>query len=65
MRSPAVAETIDLLDNIKELGFKQATLAGVSFGLIDLRIPKEKPAIIDKTQTNGRSHPEELSRAAY
>jgi DNA-directed RNA polymerase subunit beta' len=44
------AETIDLLDKIKELGFKQATLAGVSFGLIDLIIPKEKPAIIDKTQ---------------
>ncbi|MBN1456705.1 MAG: DNA-directed RNA polymerase subunit beta' [Sedimentisphaerales bacterium] len=42
--------TIDLLDNIKDLGFKQATLAGLSFGLIDLRIPDEKPAIIDKTQ---------------
>ncbi len=44
------AETIDLLDKIKELGFKQATLAGVSFGLTDLIVPKEKTAIIDKTQ---------------
>jgi DNA-directed RNA polymerase subunit beta' len=43
-------ETIDLLDNIKELGFKRATLAGMSFGVIDLRIPDEKPAIIDATQ---------------
>jgi DNA-directed RNA polymerase subunit beta' len=43
-------ETIDLLDNVKELGFKQATLAGLSFGLIDLRIPPEKQGIIDATQ---------------
>ncbi|MCI0498775.1 MAG: DNA-directed RNA polymerase subunit beta', partial [Planctomycetales bacterium] len=43
-------ETIDLLDNIKEQGFKRATLAGMSFGVIDLRIPNEKPAIIDTTQ---------------
>ncbi|MCE5186706.1 MAG: DNA-directed RNA polymerase subunit beta' [Planctomycetaceae bacterium] len=43
-------ETIDLLDNIKELGFKRATLAGMSFGVIDLRIPPEKPAIIEATQ---------------
>jgi DNA-directed RNA polymerase subunit beta' len=43
-------ETIDLLDNIKEQGFKRATLAGMSFGIIDLRIPPEKPAIIDATQ---------------
>ncbi len=42
--------TIDLLDDIKDLGFKQATLAGLSFGLKDLRIPKEKHDIIDKTQ---------------
>ena len=42
--------TIDLLDNIKELGFKRATLSGISIGLIDMRIPDEKPAIIEKTQ---------------
>jgi DNA-directed RNA polymerase subunit beta' len=42
--------TIHLLDDIKELGFKQATLAGMSFGLMDLRIPPEKQAIIDATQ---------------
>ncbi|MHC4881160.1 MAG: DNA-directed RNA polymerase subunit beta' [Planctomycetota bacterium] len=44
------SETIDLLDNIKELGFKRAALAGMSFGLTDLRIPDEKVGIIDKTQ---------------
>jgi DNA-directed RNA polymerase subunit beta' len=44
------AATIKLLDDIKEIGFKQATLAGLSFGLMDLRIPPEKQEIIDKTQ---------------
>ena len=42
--------TIDLMDNIKELGFKQATLAGMSFGVTDLRIPDEKPEIIAAAQ---------------
>jgi DNA-directed RNA polymerase subunit beta' len=44
------SDTIDLLDNIKELGFKRAALAGISFGLTDMRIPDEKVGIIDKTQ---------------
>ncbi len=42
--------TLDLLDNIKELGFKRATLSGMSIGLADLRIPDEKPEIIERTQ---------------
>jgi len=43
--------TIDLLDDIKELGFKEATLAGLSISITDLRIPTRKQEIIDKTQT--------------
>jgi len=42
--------TIELLDNIKELGFKRAMMSGMSIGITDLRIPDEKPAIIEKTQ---------------
>jgi len=42
--------TIELLDQIKESGFKQATLAGLSICLTDLRIPSRKPEIIEKTQ---------------
>jgi DNA-directed RNA polymerase beta' subunit len=44
------SETIDLLDRVKDLGFKMATLAGLSFGITDLRIPAKKQAIIDDTQ---------------
>jgi len=42
--------TIDLLDKLKSIGFKRSTLAGLSFGITDLRIPAQKPAIIDATQ---------------
>ncbi len=44
------AATIDVLDAIKELGFKQSTIAGISIGITDMCIPVEKVDIIDKTQ---------------
>ncbi|MHC4985477.1 MAG: DNA-directed RNA polymerase subunit beta', partial [Planctomycetota bacterium] len=44
------AQTIDLLDDMKALGFKYSTLAGVSFGIADAAIPAEKAAILDKAQ---------------
>jgi len=42
--------TIDLLDKLKETGFKRATVAGLSFGISDLRIPAKKHIIIEETQ---------------
>ena len=44
------AATIDLLDNIKQIGFRQSTLAGLSFGVHDMRIPAEKLRIIAAAQ---------------
>ena len=44
------AQTVDLLDRIKNLGFKHATLAGLSFGIMDLKIPTRKADIIDETE---------------
>jgi DNA-directed RNA polymerase subunit beta' len=44
------ARTVDLLDRIKDLGFKYATLAGLSFGITDLKIPVKKQEIIDETE---------------
>ena len=38
--------TVELLDRLKELGFKSATGAGISFSVADLNIPKEKVAIL-------------------
>jgi len=55
------AATIVLLDKIKELGFKHATLAGVSFSVDDLKVPEDKPKLIaqaqkevDRTEANFR-----------
>jgi DNA-directed RNA polymerase subunit beta' len=42
--------TIELLDRMKETGFKRATVAGLSFGVTDLRIPAKKQTIIDEAQ---------------
>ncbi|MEK7710554.1 MAG: DNA-directed RNA polymerase subunit beta' [Planctomycetota bacterium] len=44
------AATIDLLDDIKDIGFKWSTLAGLSFGLTDMRTPQAKQKIIDVAQ---------------
>ncbi|MDX1565932.1 MAG: DNA-directed RNA polymerase subunit beta', partial [Phycisphaeraceae bacterium] len=44
-------DTIDFLDNMKALGFKHSTIAGLSFGVTDLRIPANKQVIIDEAQT--------------
>jgi len=38
--------TVQLLDDVKTLGFIKATEAGISIGMADLTIPEEKPGII-------------------
>ncbi|MCL1909496.1 MAG: DNA-directed RNA polymerase subunit beta' [Kiritimatiellaeota bacterium] len=42
--------TVKTLDELKALGFAQATLAGVSIGLVDMIIPPEKKAILAHAQ---------------
>jgi DNA-directed RNA polymerase subunit beta' len=42
--------TIDLLDNMKALGFKRSTLAALSFGITDIRAPESKERILDEGQ---------------
>ena len=42
--------TLELLDNLKDLGFKMATRAGVSFANADLKFPKQKEKILQVTQ---------------
>ncbi|MDD5347128.1 MAG: DNA-directed RNA polymerase subunit beta' [Candidatus Omnitrophica bacterium] len=40
------ARTIQLLDDLKKLGFRMATKGGISIGIDDLVIPKAKPEVI-------------------
>ena len=42
--------TLELLDSIKALGFRYSTLAGLSFGITDARIPESKTKILDIAQ---------------
>ncbi|GIW76763.1 MAG: DNA-directed RNA polymerase subunit beta' [Phycisphaerae bacterium] len=42
--------TIDLLDNMKQLGFRRSTLAALSFGITDVRSPESKAAILEEGQ---------------
>jgi DNA-directed RNA polymerase subunit beta' len=39
--------TVETLDKLKELGFREATKAGVSIGISDMIIPKEKQIELD------------------
>jgi DNA-directed RNA polymerase subunit beta' len=43
-------ETVNFLDRLKETGFKWSTLAGISFGITDLRIPEAKHTLLDESQ---------------
>ncbi len=45
-----LARTVTLLDDLKELGFLHATLAGVTFGVDDLVVPAEKAELIEATK---------------
>src|SRR5687767_2562619 len=42
--------TIKLLDDLKALGFKRSTLAGLSFGITDIRTPESKATILEEGQ---------------
>ncbi|GAB4151449.1 MAG: DNA-directed RNA polymerase subunit beta' [Planctomycetota bacterium] len=42
--------TLELLDDLKEIGFKSATKAGLSFGKDDMLVPPTKEKIIAQTQ---------------
>ncbi len=42
--------TLRLLDDIKDIGFKSATRAGLSFAKNDMRVPAAKDEVIDKAE---------------
>ena len=43
-------KTIELLDKLKNLGYKYATVAGFSISIADMLIPKRKPELIQATR---------------
>jgi len=41
-------ETVETLDRLKEMGFSAATKAGISIGVSDMIIPKEKAGLVER-----------------
>jgi DNA-directed RNA polymerase subunit beta' len=41
-------KTVEVLDELKNLGFREATRSGTSIGIVDMVIPEEKPEVIAK-----------------
>ncbi len=44
------AKTVELLDALKRVGFKHATLAGISIAIVDMIVPDEKKNLIKVAQ---------------
>ncbi|HEY7770776.1 DNA-directed RNA polymerase subunit beta', partial [Longimicrobium sp.] len=49
-RTVGLATTVVFLDNLKAFGFRYATLAGVSVGIEDMKIPGEKDEILREAE---------------
>ncbi len=43
-------KTVEFMDKLKELGFRYATISGFTWGMDDLKIPKEKKEIIQEAE---------------
>ncbi len=47
IRKCSPSETLELLDNLKEIGFKYATKSGISISIDDIQIPSRKEELIN------------------
>ncbi|CRX37998.1 DNA-directed RNA polymerase subunit beta' [Estrella lausannensis] len=47
-KKAGLEETVRFLDNLKSLGFSEATKAAISMGISDVRVPEMKKKIIDE-----------------
>ena len=45
-----IDEAAHVVNNIKDIGFRNATASGISWGMDDLKIPEEKHGILDASQ---------------
>ena len=54
LSSYGTIRTVNLLDNLKRLGFKYATKAGISLGMEDFKIPPLKRVLIDNADRESK-----------
>ena len=55
IKAVGMAEACEFLDGIKNLGYRMAYVAGLSFNLDDIIIPPEKKEIVDRGQAEVRA----------
>ena len=55
LRLPDPAATVATLDKLKELGFTEATKSGISIGISDMIIPKEKETELEQREEDLRT----------
>lgn len=49
-------ETVKFLDDMKDIGFKYATISGVSISAADVEVPSQKPGIISEARKEVRKY---------
>jgi len=54
--------TIEVLDSIKDLGFKYSTISGMSFAIADLYVPEEKPEIVGEADKRAMKYQKAYQR---
>ena len=62
IKTVGFAEACEFLDGIKNLGYRMAYLAGLSFNLDDIIIPPEKAALVEKGNEEVRQITENYNR---
>ncbi len=51
-RGSGQSKTAEVLDGLKDLGFRHAKLSGMSISITDMLVPTEKPQIIDEARND-------------
>lgn len=54
VRTLGMETTVKLLDDLKDLGFEMATVSGLSIGMDDVVVPKEKQKILERSDAEAR-----------
>ncbi len=60
-RSAGIKSTVILADRLKDVGYKYATLSGISISMMDMEIPSKKEAIIAKAENEVRKIDEQYT----
>ena len=64
-KSAGREKTVEVVDDLKELGFQIATLAGISIGTEDMIIPEDKEEIVDHARDQVKRGRESIPKGGH